>query len=193
MTANRRSINARAAKLGVILAGAGMTIGAESKSQPQDARTAPGRPKRSTGAPPNIPGDPGASTGRQVLWLMLDLRAVAQLSPNARAQSHWPRTNARTRIMHHTTVAARVQGLRRVREPVRITFRWIFPDRRKRDIDNLAGNGTVKAVLDALVADEYLADDSTAHVVAVNTTVAYETGNRWLEVLIEPAPLEDVR
>jgi Holliday junction resolvase RusA-like endonuclease len=127
-----------------------------------------------------------SKTGRfQTLCLILDHRMVSRLSPNARAQSHWPRTNARDYVMRQTRLTSRISGLRRMTEPVSVTFRWVVPDRRKRDIDNLAGNGTVKAVLDALVESQYLADDSTRYVVEVKTVVAYMRGCRQLEVTLE--------
>lgn len=129
-----------------------------------------------------------AHIGVQTFWMMLPPIAVARLSPNARAQSHWPRTRARQEVMEHTSVVARVQELRPVREPVEITFRWVVPNRIKRDIDNLAGNGVVKAVLDALVADAYLVDDSSRYVTAVRTEMVHEMGSRRLEIVIAPAP-----
>jgi Holliday junction resolvase RusA-like endonuclease len=89
--------------------------------------------------------------------------------------------------MEHTSIVARVQGLRPVRVPVEVTFRWVVPNRIKRDIDNLAGNGVVKAVLDALVEDKYLVDDSSRYVVAVHTEMVHEMGSRRLEIVIAPA------
>jgi len=130
----------------------------------------------------------GAASGAQALWMMLDPRLVARLSPNSRAQSHWPRTKARERVMDHTARVARVQGLRPVHGPVRITFRWVFPNRIRRDADNYAGNGCVKAILDALVRAEYLVDDSTEYVPEVRSEVVYEMGERRLEIVIEPYP-----
>jgi Holliday junction resolvase RusA-like endonuclease len=120
--------------------------------------------------------------------MMLPPLIVSRLSPNSRAQSHWPRTRARQRVMEHTSIVARVQGLRPVRVPVEVTFRWVVPNRIKRDIDNLAGNGVVKAVLDALVADKYLVDDSSQYVTAVRTEMVHEIGSRYLEIVIAPAP-----
>jgi Holliday junction resolvase RusA-like endonuclease len=151
-------------------------------SAPESRFLAPGATQGAGGLSP----DPIAVSGSsQAFWLMPDPRLVARLSPNARSQSHWPKTNARTQIMKHVATAARVQGLTPPGAPVRVTVRWIFPDRRKRDIDNLAANGTVKAILDALVEQEFLVDDSTQYVVGVNTVVEYRKGSRWLEVVIE--------
>ncbi len=123
--------------------------------------------------------------GRQSFWIKPNSRLVACLSPNARSQSHWPKTSARSQIMQHTALAAKAQGLRPASGPVIITFRWVFHDRRTRDIDNLAGNGTVKAVLDALVRAHYLVDDSTQFVADVHTIVAYEMGSRYIEIVLE--------
>lgn len=136
----------------------------------------------------NVPTDPnGDAEGSQTLWMMLPPVVVARLSPNSRAQSHWPRTRARNEVMKHTALVARMQGLRPIVGPVEVTFRWIVNTRRRRDVDNLAGNGTVKAVLDALVQDRYLMDDSTEYVTGVHTEVVYEKGSRRLEIRIEPS------
>lgn len=84
-------------------------------------------------------------------------------------------------------MSARVQGLQPVTGPVEVTFRWVVPNRQKRDIDNLAGNGCVKAILDALVEGKYLVDDSTRYVTAVHTAVVHEKGSRYLVVVLAHA------
>lgn len=126
-------------------------------------------------------------TGPQALILdPLDPKQVARLSANSRAQSHWPRTNAKNAVKHRVFNEAVIQRLRRIVEPVTVTFRWIVPTRGRRDIDNLASNGIVKAALDALVEGAWLPDDSSHWVRAVNTEMVYEKGRRALEITIAP-------
>jgi Holliday junction resolvase RusA-like endonuclease len=88
-------------------------------------------------------------------------------------------------VMGAVAALARCHGLRPMTEPVEVTFRWTVPDRRRRDIDNLAANGIAKAVLDALVEGGWLVDDSTQHVTQVRTEVVYEKWQRRLEVILE--------
>lgn len=125
-------------------------------------------------------------TERQTVVLdRLDPQVVGRLSPNGRSQSHWPRTNARNRVMAAFYAAAVAQGLERPCGPVRVTFRWIVPTKARRDLDNLASNGVVKGCLDSLVRGGWLPDDSSEHVREVRTEMAYEKGRRSLVVVIE--------
>lgn len=127
-------------------------------------------------------------TERQTVVLdRLDPQVVGRLSPNGRSQSHWPRTNARNRVMAAFYAAAVAQGLERPCGPVRVTFRWIVPTRARRDLDNLAANGVVKACLDVLSHEDlgWLPDDSSEHVREVRTELEYEKGRRALVVVIE--------
>lgn len=80
--------------------------------------------------------------------------------------------------------AAVVHGWRPCTTPVVATFRWIVPTKARRDLDNLASNGIVKAALDQFVKSEYLTDDSSKHVVEVRTEMAYEKGRRALEITL---------
>jgi Holliday junction resolvase RusA-like endonuclease len=130
---------------------------------------------------------PAAAAGvRQVLVLEpLDPGLVRQLSANGRAQSHWPRTNARNRVMRLVLASLRLHEWQPFTVPVAATFRWIVPTRGRRDIDNLASNGIVKAVLDALVKHQYLIDDSYTYVTSVHTELEYQRGRRALEITLE--------
>lgn len=150
----------------------------KASERPTAGQPGPKRPDLTIAAP-------ASDSGAQTFTLDPEPRTVATLSPNARAQSHWPRTVARERIMEAVAFRAAVTGLRPMHGPVTVTFRWVVPDRRKRDIDNLAGNGTVKATLDALVRGGYLVDDSTRYVADVRTVVEYVKGQRRLEVTLQ--------
>lgn len=70
-------------------------------------------------------------------------------------------------------------------EPVRLTFRYVFPDRGRHDLDNLS-TGVTKAAIDALVRGEWIAADDSEHVVGVKAEAVYEKGRRALEIIIEP-------
>lgn len=85
----------------------------------------------------------------------------------------WPRPpltgndRGHTRYSPFTRIKVEAQmAIRRVRpEPVagaNVSLHWRIPDRRRRDADNLGA--TLKAVLDALVAERVLPDDSWVHV-----------------------------
>lgn len=132
-----------------------------------------------------MPGLSGAST--QTLVIPLTAKTVQRLSPNGRGQVHWVRTKERERVMETVRMTALAQRLRPMREVVRVTFRWVVPDRRARDLDNLAASGCVKATLDSLVKGEWLVDDSTRYVSEVRTEVVYEKGRRALVVILEAA------
>ena len=70
---------------------------------------------------------------------------------------------ARLAVHKQIVVEALAVNLRPVRGPVRLTFRYVFPDERKRDIDNLT-TGVTKAAIDALVRCKALAADDSGHV-----------------------------
>ena len=116
----------------------------------------------------------------------IDPKLVQRLSANSRAQSHWPRTNAKNAVKDRVFNEAVYQRLRPFAVPVSVTFRWIVPTRGRRDLDNLASNGIVKASLDALVEGRWLADDSSQWVREVRTEMEYERGRRALEITLAP-------
>lgn len=126
-------------------------------------------------------------SGQTLVIDPLDKALVARLSANSRSQVHWPRTNAKNRVKTIVAVLADKAGLPKIGVPVTVTFRWIVPTRGRRDLDNLASNGIVKASLDSLVEAKRLPDDSSVWVREVKTEMAYEKGQRRLEIVLEPA------
>ena len=65
-----------------------------------------------------------------------------------------------------------------------VSLHWRIPDRRRRDADNLGP--TLKACLDALVAERVLADDSFRHVPTAACTIHEPNGQptaMWLELV----------
>jgi len=70
--------------------------------------------------------------------------------------------------------------------PVRITYRWVMPDRRRRDLDNHS-TGVVKVVQDCLARLGLIDADDTSCVVASATQIVVEKGRRALIVVIDPA------
>lgn len=132
---------------------------------------------------------PGASIlGRQTLILEdFPSSTIARaLSPNGRA--HWA---ARSRARN---VVESIVGLAIIRQrlsdellggPVRITYRWVMPDRRRRDLDNHS-TGVVKVVQDCLARLGMIDADDTSCVVAIETQIVVERGRRALEIVLEP-------
>lgn len=143
--------------------------------------------RRKPAALADAPRTPTAAfLGAQTVVLeRLDPSLVRALSANGRSQSHWPKTNARNRVMAGFYGAARAQGLKPPAWPVAVRFRWIVPTRGRRDLDNLASNGIQKAVLDSLVKGGWLPDDSSEHITAVLTEMEYQKGRRALVIEIE--------
>lgn len=106
------------------------------------------------------------------------------LSPNGRA--HWAtKKRARAWVATVTSGAARQDGLRPVGGPVRLTLTYVYPDHRKRDIDNLT-TGVTKCVIDALVRGCWLDGDDSRTVLSVTALPSVQKGRRALEILIEP-------
>ena len=107
------------------------------------------------------------------------------LSPNGRA--HWTTQRAaRQAVASRVVVEATRAGLRPVDGPVRLTFRYVFPVRRTRDVDNWT-SGVTKAAIDALVRGRWIAADDSEHVMAVTVEPAVERGRRRLEIALTPA------
>lgn len=107
------------------------------------------------------------------------------LSPNGRA--HWAtKRMARKTVASEVVIAATQQRLREVSAPVRLTFRYVFPDRRNRDVDNLT-TGVTKCAIDALVRGRWLVADDSEHVTEVKAEAVVEKGSRRLDIVIEPA------
>lgn len=114
-------------------------------------------------------------------------RTFRVLSANG-SHGHWAeRKYHRDGVMGVVKVTADMQRLRPVHGPVRLTFRWGFPSSRKRDIDNLIGNGVTKAAIDALVEGKWLEADDSEHVVSIVAEVFRNPDGRRLEIVLEPA------
>ena len=69
--------------------------------------------------------------------------------------------------------------------PVAVGLHWRIPDKRRRDPDNLAG--TLKAVLDALVAESVLPDDGWQYVRRVSCEMHPPDGDPAMWVTLEGA------
>lgn len=107
------------------------------------------------------------------------------LSPNGRA--HWQVERKAKACVAAVVVTALAQTpLRPAVGPVRITCRWIFPTRARRDLDNLS-TGVTKRVIDVLVEKKVLVDDDSRHVVELRAEAVYEKGRRALEIILEEA------
>ena len=107
------------------------------------------------------------------------------LSPNGRA--HWAsKRMARMDAASLVVVEATRSGLRPIAGPVRLTLTYVYPEQRKRDIDNLT-TGVTKVVIDTLVRGRWIAADDSEHVRAVTVQPVVERGRRALIVTLEPA------
>lgn len=131
-------------------------------------------------------GDSGRSQ-RLVLADFPDPKLARALSPNGR--SHWA-TRKQAREMVEWVVGNAIFEQRLTDEllgrQVRIAYRWVMPDRRRRDLDNHS-TGVVKVVQDCLVRLGLIDADDTSCVVGITTEVVYEKGQRRLEVTLTRA------
>lgn len=83
---------------------------------------------------------------------------------SANDRYHWRQKAARTRYWRQlTNVCVRAAQADPVGGLVRITVTFAWPDRRRRDIGNLAP--TVKAIVDGIVDGGLLPDDDDKHVI----------------------------
>lgn len=116
-----------------------------------------------------------------------DPKLARALSPNGRA--HWA-TKKRARDIIEWIVGQAIFEQRLTDEllgrQVRITYRWVLPDRRRRDLDNHS-TGVVKVVQDCLVRLGLIDADDTSCVVGISTEIVYERGARRLEITVAPA------
>jgi Holliday junction resolvase RusA-like endonuclease len=107
------------------------------------------------------------------------------LSPNGRA--HWA-VKRKVKDQVELIVGASIFEQRLsdslLGHQVRITYRWIFPDRRKRDLDNHS-TGVVKSVQDAFVRLGLIDADDTSCVVGITTDISVEPKRRALEITLE--------
>lgn len=104
-------------------------------------------------------------------------RPKAAKVANARAQARW------------AIRAARLPAF----ETVHLTLHWRIPDRRRRDLDNLAA--TLKPVTDALVDEGRIPDDDWQHVLAATTRIhppdPHARQGLWLELHNWTFPTEE--
>lgn len=134
-----------------------------------------------------VPGASGPSTQRLVL-LDFPVPAIARsLSPNGRV--HWAeKARAADAVRLAVWLAVETQPLTPPPPPVHIVWRWIVPDRRRRDVDNHS-TGVIKVAQDHLVKLGVLAADHS-EVVTSHTEIVYERGSRRLEIELRPVSSE---
>ena len=93
-----------------------------------------------------------------------------------------------TRYSPFTRIKGEAQAAIRAARPqpvayASVTLHWLIPNRGRRDSDNLGA--TLKAVLDALVAEKVLPDDSWKHVPHSGCEIHPPTGEpaaMWVEI-----------
>lgn len=108
------------------------------------------------------------------------------LSPNGRA--HWAVRQKAKNVVRDavwTAWVTRQFELVPVHPPVHVTYRWIVPDRKHRDIDN-ASTGVVKVAQDTLVRLGMLPGGDHSTVLTSHTEIVYEKGQRRLEIVLTP-------
>ena len=179
---NRRSISRRIARQGVLLAGTGMTLWV-----PQAHITAHMGVRidlTSEKASRTMGGVPGPSTAVQTLVIpdFPSVEIARALSPNGRA--HWRERAAWRAVVREAVWAAwvyRQDELRPVHPPARVTYRWIVPDRRARDLDN-HGTGVTKSVQDTLVRLKLLPGGDHSTALTSTVEIIYEKGIRRMEI-----------
>lgn len=109
------------------------------------------------------------------------------LSPNGRA--HWRlRQVAKEAVVEAVWAAwvSRQDELHPVPPPAHVTYRWIMPDRRHRDLDN-HGTGVVKAVQDTLVRLKLLPGGDHSTALTSTVEIVYEKGSRRMEIAMRGA------
>lgn len=106
-----------------------------------------------------------------------------RLSPNGRA-SWQDKRRARMRIGWKVHQALTYHcPLRAMTGPVRLQPTFVFPERRKRDMDNLS-TGVLKVVIDLLVRAGVLEADDSEHLYLEPVQVQVEPGQRRLVVTL---------
>lgn len=107
----------------------------------------------------------GVQDRSQTMTLMLVQKSL--LTANSRL--HWAVRADRTRCIRHMGRSGGRRKLTPVTTRQRVTVTYQFPDRRRRDAENLAP--TSKAIVDGLRDVGVLPDDDTAHVVGVDSRI----------------------
>ena len=110
------------------------------------------------------------------------------LSPNGRA--HWRTRNQAVQDVHeYVWFYAKQQHLSQMRGRIKMYPKFVYPNHRKRDDDNLA-TGILKAARDCLVRGGWLAADDMAALRQMPVEVSVEKGRRELILefeLLDPA------
>lgn len=109
------------------------------------------------------------------------------LSPNGRP--HWAERNKAKKAVRDAVWAAwvcRRDELPPMPPPVHVTYRWIVPDRIKRDLDNHS-TGTTKAAQDFLVRQKLLPGGDHSTALTSTVEIVYERGQRRFEIEIVTA------
>lgn len=122
-------------------------------------------------------------------WLVFEdfpSTAIARaLSPNGRA--HWAsRERAANAVKACVAVYVRQYEPFPVRAPATVLYRWVFPDHRKRDLDN-HGTGVIKKIQDTLVQEGVLPDGDHSDVLTSRVEIVVQKGRRALEIRLAPA------
>lgn len=127
-------------------------------------------------------------SGRSQTIVLLDFPApdiARALSPNGRA--HWAaKKRAKTEVRTALWEALTRARPRPTAPPVLVRYRWVVPDRKKRDLDNHS-TGVVKAVQDYLVQEGLFPGGDHSTALTSQVEIVYEKGQRRLEIVIEPA------
>lgn len=119
-------------------------------------------------------------TQRLVLEDFPPPRLARTLSPNGRA--HWA-VKSRAKQVAERAMKVAMVGLKPMGSPVLLTARFIFPQERRRDDDNLA-TGVLKVVRDCLVKGGILTDDNMALLRQAPVEVQVVKGQRRLEIVL---------
>lgn len=105
------------------------------------------------------------------------------LSPNGR--KHWSaKKTAREWVAARVALALHLHPVPPVTGRARLAIRWVFPQERKRDLDNHT-TGVVKALIDALVQAQVLSADDSAHLELAPVEIVVERGQRRMELTLE--------
>ena len=109
---------------------------------------------------------------------------IRVLGPNGGTSNRYALSTMRGQVQARVKVEVLRQGIRPVPPPVRVTLRYVMPDKIHRDVDNFAAIG--KPVIDGLVRSKVLAGDNAARL-SQRVEFVYEKGRRRLEIILAPA------
>jgi Holliday junction resolvase RusA-like endonuclease len=104
-------------------------------------------------------------------------------SLNDYRNEHFHKLNAIKREWANATKLACIWNKIEPVEKCQLSFVFVVPDRKRRDVDNYAA--TVKMVIDGLVAAEVLLDDSFDYVQKVEMTIVIQAKTQGVKVTIQ--------